>query len=297
LNIGTLADRSDLESVLRRRGHRIVKRGEIVNTLFPEDRVVPILESMGQFEYAAYFRPEFISPYLEQFRKTSFRKMVRELIAAKSQGVSRVKLEATYRSAFDDYMRLLRTMLLIREDAESVFLTRNVDNIGPSLEHYIAQLLVREFHASAEWGVVLEGLPRAGGDYDALAWLDPSLIYVECKSSDPNNVEKGQIRQFLQRSKELAPELAILLLDTDSNLVDFVNCRVNPLMRTAVGTSRDHGPIEKLENYPGLFFGYRRVFITGSEPSIERQIRRCLQYYYAQVKGVAFWDGDDIDFA
>jgi len=51
-----------------------------------------------------------------------------------------------------------------------------------------------------------------------LAGLSPTLLYVETKSSRPEEIEDTEIKHFLQRGVELAPDLAILLVDTDDDL-------------------------------------------------------------------------------
>jgi len=38
-----------------------------------------------------------------------------------------------------------------------------------------------------------------------------------------------------------------------------------------------------------IAIGHQRIYVTNTEPTILRQIRRCLQHYYALVKGRAFW--------
>ena len=51
-----------------------------------------------------------------------------------------------------------------------------------------------------------------------MAWLPRTLLYVETKSSRPEEIEDTEIKHFLQRGVELAPDLAILLVDTDDDL-------------------------------------------------------------------------------
>ena len=51
-----------------------------------------------------------------------------------------------------------------------------------------------------------------------MAWLPRTLLYVETKSSRPEEIEDTVIKHFLRRGVELAPDLAILLVDTDDDL-------------------------------------------------------------------------------
>ena len=72
------------------------------------------------------------------------------------------------------------------------------------------------FYGSAAWSVKLAEVPY--GNFDVLAGLPPTLLYVETKSSRPEEIEDTEIKHFLRRGVELAPVLAILLVDTDGDL-------------------------------------------------------------------------------
>jgi hypothetical protein len=173
-----------------------------------------------------------------------------------------------------------------------VRLTRPIDNIGPSLEHYVAVLCEHELRASAGWGVKLEGI-IPGGDYDVLAWLSPLLMYVECKTGAPDAIEDKSLRHFLQRTHILAPDLAVLLIDSDQPLDDFVSRRIDPIIHKAVDSlDPEWRAITAQPEFPGILWGHQRIYVTNSEPSIITQLRRCLQHYYVYVRGTAFFDGD-----
>jgi len=288
---------SDITSVLRRRGLEPKRTGDITKALFPEENLREILFKHGQFDYQKFFPGPFPGPaidqYVDYFGKTSFRKMIRLLLRGGRPYVEIDDLRQASGSSTTQYLELLERLLLIDREGSRVRLTRDIQDLGPSLEHYVAELCVRELRGSAEWGVLLENLPRSGGDYDVLTWLEPSLMYVECKSSPPSNIDDAQLREFLQRSVELAPDLAVLLIDTDTDLTSFVNDRINPIIREELGI--DDGsylPIEEHSDYPRVFHGFFRVYVTGSKKSILTQLRRCLQHYYAHVKGVARWELD-----
>ncbi len=72
------------------------------------------------------------------------------------------------------------------------------------------------FYGSAAWPVKLAEVRY--GNFDVLAGLLPTLLYVETKSSRPEEIEDTEIKHFLQRGVELAPDLPILLVDTDDDL-------------------------------------------------------------------------------
>ena len=59
-----------------------------------------------------------------------------------------------------------------------------------------------------------------GGDYDVLGRLDGALVYLEVKSSPPKQVYDSEVRAFLDRVEDLAPDLAVFLMDTELRMKD-----------------------------------------------------------------------------
>lgn len=285
---------SDITSVLRSRGLEPKKTGDITKALFPGENLREILLAHGQFDYQKFFPGPFPGPALDQyvdyFRKTSFRKMIRLLLRGGRPYVEIGDLEQASGSSTTEYLEFLERLLLIAREGSMVRLKRDIQDLGPSLEHYVAELCVRELRGSADWGVLLQNLPRSGGDYDVLAWLEPSLMYVECKTARPGNIEERELREFLQRTVELAPDLAIFLIDTDENLDGFVENRINSLLGQAIDVRGiANQPLRSHPDYPGIYFGFSRIYVTNSKKTILKQLQKCLQHYYAHVKGLALW--------
>jgi hypothetical protein len=206
-----------------------------------------------------------------------------------------------------EHLQPLQDIGVLASDNETVRTTKTVDNFGPTLEWYVSKVISREFEAASCWCVQVEDI-YGGGDFDALSWMDSqgTLAYVECKSASPTSVSDGEIRHFLQRCQELGPEVAILLVDTDSSLqplLDRVQDILLPLERLASGIRDedwrpDHPFIAPIPHpdYAGLHFGLHRVFITGSEPSITTQLRKCLRYYSSWVTHLTFWSPVRTDY-
>lgn len=139
-----------------------------------------------------------------------------------------------------------------------------------------------------------------------MAFIDAVLLYIECKSGTrrPEEIEDSAIRNFLQRSQDLAPELAIMLVDTDSELdalVDRFQAILLPIQRTA-SNIRDLGwkpkkPfISRVVGFDKVFYGLLRVFVTYSQPSILHALQACLRYYHTYVKFVSFLVGPRINY-
>src|SRR5690348_11963901 len=58
---------------------------------------------------------------------------------------------------------------------------QDIDNIGTTLEWYVAEWFRRELQAAARHGVILEDAPE-GGDLDVIAFFNETCVFVECKT-------------------------------------------------------------------------------------------------------------------
>lgn len=287
----------DIESVLRRRGHHIISTGRTDDILLPVENRLDTRQRRSDPAQHRSDHDGVLETYLSNFSKSSFRKLASMLIAAHGEWVDSASLRKPAGNSAFKYLQFLNSLNVIEvtPDWGQARLTRPLSNLGPSLEHYVASEFERELSGSAEWGVHLEGLPQAGGDYDVLAWLDPTLVYVECKSGKPSGIGDDSLAHFLQRTKELAPDLAILLLDVDVPIDDFVRSRLNQVILRALGSAEyDNILIRSIGDdytgaYPGVWFGLGRIYVTNSQPNILRQLRRCLQYFHANAKQRHFY--------
>lgn len=289
LYFAMVASQDLLETTLRRRGLVLVEHSDRSKLLFPFD---PGFGALKPWE----------ERYLDLMSRASFRKVARAILGGRETGVEVVKLHLIAGDAANEYIDMLASVNAVRRAGDNVISTQPIDNFGPTLEWYVAQLCQRELHGSAAWAVTLSGLP-SGGDFDTLAWLDPLLVYIEAKSAHPEQIDERELLNFLQRATELAPDLAILLIDTDTKItstLDRLNEAMLPVMRKASHVNEDWRPdkpfIHSWTDYPSIAYGYRNIYMTGAKPTIITQLRRCLQHYYAHVKGTTFLVGPPVNF-
>lgn len=276
-----------VDVVLRRRGHVVVGTGNTQELLVPVDE-------------RGFGPSPALAAYRKAFGGSTFRTLVRQVIGAHPAAVPLATLGKTAGDGVPGYIDILAELGVAQRKADGVLLSRGINNIGPSLEWYVAQLCKQELCESAEWGVQLADI-KVGGDYDVLAWLAPLLVYVELKSSRPSNIDESAIANFLERGEELAPDLAIFLVDVDKR-DDLANLRAS-FSKVIDGAEGKAGGkpeeswrsgrawIRPQAEYPGVGFGYRRFYVTNSDPTILKQLQRCLQHYYARVKGAMFLGG------
>ena len=280
----------NIEAVLKRRGFTIGKRGNYQDILLPLEREPPL-------------SGEQINEFRRLFSKISFRKLCREIILGQGE-LNRLTKIASGRA--DEHIEFLEDLGVVQRSNHNVVLSRQINNIGSTLEWFVADVCKREFDGSAEWSVCLPQV-RHGSDFDVLAWLPPTLMYIETKSKRPSGLEGSELKHFLQRGEELAPDLAILLIDTEDDLdrSGFVSRLFEvmlPTVRLASGITdptwrHDEKPlIAPIPGYREVHFGYRRFYVINSDPSIQGQLRTCLRHYHRHVKGQPFYSGLPVDF-
>jgi hypothetical protein len=247
-----------LETILKRRGFQVYKKDPADDLLVPDE--------------------PFRGSFFEMLHKYSFRLLLRDVIKHQDRfTLEQVTRYSTVR-VIRSYLNYLREVRLVEEGAAGYVLSRRpITSFGPTLEWYIAELLKREFGTDALWGVKFRR-PKVGGDYDVLAKLDGSLLYVEVKSSPPKQVMTGEIAAFLDRVDDLAPEMAIFLMDTELRMKD----KLVPMFEQELAKrSSESPPVLRLERE--LFHVQERIFIVNAKESIKRNIGKVVGRYFRSV--------------
>jgi len=236
-----------LDMLLKRRGFRVYKKEP------PDDLLVP----------DEPFRDGFYSI----LHKYSFRLFLRDVIKHQDRFTLEQVTRYSTTRVTRTYISYLRDIGMIKEGAAGYTLSHKpVTSFGPTLEWYVAELLRREFGAEALWGVKFRR-PNVGGDYDVLAKLDGSLLYVEVKSSPPKQVIDSEVRAFLDRVQDLSPDLSVFLMDTELRMKD----KLVPMFELAL-TKRSSEPYKVVRIERELFHVEDRIFIANAKESISRNL-------------------------
>lgn len=246
---------SPLAVLLKRRGFRIFLQEPAGDLLIPSKR------HRGVF--------------YDMMARYSFRLFLRDVI--KHQAFFTPGMVARY--ATDDVTAqyisyLLCIRLIIGKDDGYAVAGKQVRSFGETLEWYVAEIFRQEFSAEAVWGVRFKGR-RTGGDYDVIAKLDGVLCYTEVKSSPPKQIYESEIAAFLDRVDDLAPEIAIFLMDTELRMKD----KIVPMFDAELAT-RGKGdiPVERMEKE--LFRIGRRIYIINAKDSIAGNLQNVLSTYF-----------------
>jgi len=236
-----------LAVLLRRRGFRVHRKEPAADLLLPEER--------------------FRDDYYTMLHKYSFRLFLRDVIKHGDQFTAELLTRYSTAQVVRSYIAVLVSVGLVEEMKNGYRLKRRpVLSFGPTLEWYVAELLGREFGAEAAWGVKFRR-PNVGGDYDVLAKLDGALLYAEVKSSPPKQIYDSEIAAFLDRVDDLAPEIAVFLMDTELRMKD----KIVPMFEKALAERSDAPPpVVRIERE--LFGIQDRLFIVNAKESIAQNI-------------------------
>ncbi len=240
-----------VEELLRRRG---------LSPLPDDGRPAPLVPAGGD-ETDAYYR---------LLKRYSFRIFMRDLIA-RGAGARTGRWPYCSDSTARRYLAELSGLGLVAPGKRGAWrLSRpEVTSFGETLEWFATEVLRREFGLRAERGLRVPGLP-SGGDYDILASAPGGLLYVEVKSSPPKHIDGGEVAAFARRLRELAPEAAVFLVDTQLRLLD----KIVPLLRRALEAG---SPLRPPGRKDGIFVFPGPVYAVGGKPSLERNLAWCLE--------------------
>ncbi len=244
--------------LLKRRGFRIYKREPADDLLLPEKR--------------------FLDDYYETLKKYSFRLFLRDVI--KHQAFFTPALVTRYATAAvtEEYIAYLRKVGLVVPLGDGFQLVPGpIKSFGETLEWFVAEIFRREFATEAMWGVRFKR-PKVGGDYDLIAKVDGSILYMEIKSSPPKQIYQNEIAAFFDRVGDLAPEISIFFVDTELRMKDKIVPMFEEEWR---GRKRESPEIVRMEKE--LFQIQDRLFIVNAKDSIAANIEKVLIWYFRKA--------------
>ncbi len=248
-----------LEAVLRQRGLPILSRGL-------DNHFLPLPGTPAQKQ----------SEFYRIMRRYSFRLFLRDLIQfPEGEAIAPLTRYCSPRAALS-YLRLLESMGIVAfgPGPSYRFLPRHIVSFGPTLEWYVNEILQRELLAPSMFNLRLEHT-RFGGDYDVMAIVSGHLIYIEVKSSPPRGVELPAVNAFLNRLRDLQPQMAVFLVDTELRMLDKMVPLFDESLRAQHG-GESPWAIERIVDE--IFQVGHSVFITNSRKGIYSNLRTCIRH-------------------
>ncbi|MBI4687052.1 MAG: hypothetical protein HY756_04630 [Nitrospirae bacterium] len=252
-----------LETLLNRRGFKVHKKEPSDDLLIPTDR--------------------YINSFYKMMKRYSFRLFLRDVI--KHQISFTIEDVAKYATneITREYIGFLKKAGLIRAIPGSrnrYRLIKGIKSFGETLEWFMARLIEEEFGAKTIWGVKFKRA-KVGGDYDLIAKIDSSLLYMEVKSSPPKQIYDKEIKAFMDRVLDLSPDISIFFMDTELRMKD----KIVPMFEAELKRRyKKETPVERIEKE--LFHIRKKVFIINSKDSIEANIRTALNLSLFRKRGI-----------
>lgn len=215
-------------------------------------------------------------------RRYSFRLFLRDLIQFPNSGdigaLCRYCSPRTVRS----YLKELSEIGIVSwNEAKGYELVRKgIPSFGPTLEWYVREILQREFLAPALFNLKLRHT-QSGGDYDVVTIIAGCLAYIEVKSSPPRGVELPAISAFLERFRELQPQMAVFLVDTELRMMD----KMVPLFTGSISQRQQWSGEAKVERLiHEIFHIDHRIYLTNSRKGIYTNLRICFRDFLRRHK-------------
>lgn len=266
--------------------------------LFPDDFDIQF-RRQGWLSFD-YVRPEMVDPqrlsqrwvnsmsktyspyaFFELFGQSTFRKLLGHIYTHSPCPLSDLEGICSNITTLGQHLEFMRDQELA-EETEGMWRKaaryQRVDNIGRTLEWYVAEWFKMALAVPARYGVHVDELAE-GGDLDVVAFVNGLRVWVECKSG--HDITDEHLRLFLRRAREFSPDIAILLIDTGASIAAQVE-RLNG--------ADDHGdPLESQDKSIALYWGKRNVYVVNARKSIAHSLAAVLRLYHAKVKHMSFF--------
>ena len=244
-----------LSVLLKLRGFRIYKREPSDDLLLP--------------------KKQYLDSFYDMLRKYSFRLFLRDVI--KHQDFFSIEQVTRYATSavtaeYTEYLKGIGLIELVRGGFRLV--PGPMKSFGETLEWFVAETFKKEFATEAIWGIRFKR-PKVGGDYDLVAKVDGSILYMEIKSSPPKQIYQNEITAFFDRVADLSPEISIFFVDTELRMKD----KIVPMFEEECRKRADGSP-EFVRMEKELFQIQNKVFIINAKDSIASNIEKALIWYF-----------------
>lgn len=268
-----VARQDQFEIMLRRQGWHLVRHKPV----YTDPRVIRLYlnQELEPGERARRF--------YESFGDNTFRKLLRHIFFHKNSSYADLKRMCAGEQKLEQNLAQLQEDHLVTHDGTLYYKNpayNHIDNLGPTLEWYIAEWFRDWLQVPARHGVALKGVAD-GGDLDVVAFVDGIRVMVESKSGSPNQITENELRLFLRRAADFNPEIAVLLIDTESN----IDRQVEILNRLRTGGD----PLTPQDNHHNLFWGARHIYVINARPSLADALSAVLRLYYSRIRHMSFF--------
>lgn len=268
------AAQDNFDLMLRRQGWYLIQHRQV----YTDPRVIHLTSARPQEQTEDQFTVLY-----EAFGESTFRKLLRHVFFHQQGDLSELRRICSGEQKLTHYLDFMREHLLIELEGErwsKGTFYKNVNNIGPTLEWYIAEWFRRWLQVPARHGVTIKGVAD-GGDLDVVAFVDGIRVMIECKSGSPAQISETDIQLFFRRAADFNPEIAVLLIDTDSR----IDQQIDMFNRLRSGGD----PLKAQDAGKSLYWGARHIYVTNTKNGIGESLSAILRLYYSKIRHISFW--------
>ncbi len=262
----------EFELMLRRQGWHLIRHRPTQS----DSRVIRLASQTGQGE------AEVCAVFYEAFGDNTFRKLLRHIFFHKQCGYDELQHICRGAEKLAQHLSFMQHYGLIECEEETIYKGRRyqqINNLGPTLEWYVAEWFRSWLQVPARHGVAIKGVAD-GGDLDVVAFVDSVRVMVECKSGSAAQITENELSLFLCRAAEFNPEIAVLLIDTESKL----DAQIALLNRLRTGGDE----ISSQDTHHNLYWGVRNVYVTNPRTNIGDSLSAVLRLYFSKIRHKAF---------
>jgi hypothetical protein len=268
------ARQDGFDLMLRRQGWYLIRHKPIYTD--PKVIRIPRRETSNGSEYGE-------NAFYELFGENTFRKLLRHVFFHKVCTHDELERICSSEQKLTKYLTFMIEQGLIIQEGNTWKKGpsyKHIDNLGPTLEWYVAEWFRSWLQVPARHGVAIKDVAD-GGDLDVVAFVDGIRILVECKSGSPSQIHETDITLFLRRAADFNPEIAVLLIDTESR----IDQQIDMLNRLRTGGD----PLSPQDTQKNLYWGARHIYVTNTKNGIGESLSAVLRLYYSKIRHIAFW--------
>lgn len=265
---GTIQD--DFDLMLRRQGWYLIQHR-------------PIATDARVIHFPAEAHAAHPTLLYEAFGETTFRKLLRHIFYHHQGTLSELRSICSGEQKLARYLGFMQEQRLVELDGEAWRkgeTYKAINNIGTTLEWYIAEWFRVWLQVPARHGVTIKGVAD-GGDLDVVAFVDGIRVMVECKSGSPSQISETDVQLFFRRAADFNPEIAVLLIDTESR----IDQQIDLFNRLRSGGD----PLKPQDAGKNLYWGARHIYVTNTKPGIGESLSAILRLYYSKIRHISFW--------
>ena len=237
-----------------------------------------------------------IDSFFSHFGDTTFRKLLRYLFDRRQLTFEELNKFCSNINILNQHLAYMTEKRIVIQEGNFWKVApryNQINDIGKTLEWYIAEWFMLTLNVPARYGVKIKGIAD-GGDLDVVAFVGEKRLFIESKSGHPNYIEERHLDLFLRRIADFKPTTALLLIDTDMDINKQLEMIRTTYAKSDIvghrnlrGKGLDLGSIFVRNTKKGIDKSLQAVLrITSADDFYDRPLLTVTQQYIQRVNGI-----------